>query len=317
MQPSTRICSKCARELPATTEFFYPSSYKTGSVIRICKRCFIADGGARKKRQTAARREAKRQAAARFQAAHPGCKQCSGCGGIFPASAEHFYHKADRKDGFSSRCKTCTKARQSEWYTQHAAQVRQATKRRRQQDPEKHRQSRRRSYANDPTSFQKRSRRWRTRNKSKDQRRHKRYREANSQTIQARERERNRRTGYNRVRHERRRARLFSVPVSFTRLDWECCLAYWQQACAYCGAQEGLWTKLAMDHFFPLIDPRCEGTVPWNIMPACNGLYGCNTRKQDKDPYKWLTERFGTRRAKQILAKIETYFALMRARRSS
>lgn len=115
----------------------------------------------------------------------------------------------------------------------------------------------------------------------------------------------------------KRKARKRELPNIFTKEDHTFCYQYWGYACAYCGREEGfLWT-LALDHFIPLAVPECLGTVPWNILPACHGISGCNNRKHKLLPQTWLPERFGKRKAALILKRIEAYFAITRERHAS
>lgn len=110
----------------------------------------------------------------------------------------------------------------------------------------------------------------------------------------------------------RRRARKHALPDNFTTADWEHCLDYWNGRCVYCGQSAGLWHVIAADHFIPLVNPDCPGTVPSNIVPAChtlkNGEGGCNNSKQGRNPEIWLVEKFGKRKANQILYRIREYF---------
>jgi hypothetical protein len=66
-----------------------------------------------------------------------------------------------------------------------------------------------------------------------------------------------------------------------------------------------------MDHWIALSDPRPDnpGTVPTNIVPLCHGIGGCNNRKSNRDPVEFLETEFGVRRARQILTRINAYFA--------
>jgi hypothetical protein len=109
-------------------------------------------------------------------------------------------------------------------------------------------------------------------------------------------------------------ARKLSLPMAFSAADWDDALDYWGYQCAICSRPRGLWHTLAQDHWIPLSDPRCPGTVPTNILPLCHGEGGCNNSKGNKDPIRWLEERLGKRRAAQKLLEIQTYFAWMEAR---
>lgn len=113
----------------------------------------------------------------------------------------------------------------------------------------------------------------------------------------------------------RRRARVRNLPYAFTIVHWQRALDYFNGCCAVCGRPLrdlfGSHTA-ATDHWIPLASPDCPGTIPTNIVPLCHGVGGCNTRKQDKDAYKWLIEVFGKRRAREILNRVESYFAWIR-----
>ena len=88
----------------------------------------------------------------------------------------------------------------------------------------------------------------------------------------------------------RRRARLTSTPLQWGVYEWERCQQDWHHRCAYCGVT----AALAQDHFIPLTDPRCPGTLPGNIVPACQP---CNSSKGTRAPQDWCRDKH---RLKQI-----------------
>lgn len=104
------------------------------------------------------------------------------------------------------------------------------------------------------------------------------------------------------------RLRRRSLPNFYTLNDWERTLDYWGYACAVCERQRGLWHTISQDHWIPLTNPACPGTVVTNMLPLCYGADGCNNSKGKKDPALWLTEKLGKRKAKKKLAQIERYF---------
>lgn len=112
----------------------------------------------------------------------------------------------------------------------------------------------------------------------------------------------------------RRRALKLGLPALFTEADRQFCYQYFGYACAICGHEEGFEASLALDHFIPLNDPTCPGTVPWNLIPLCHGLQGCNNSKQARVAKEWLEKRVSKRKAKLLLKKIEAYFEIMRIR---
>lgn len=111
-----------------------------------------------------------------------------------------------------------------------------------------------------------------------------------------------------RILQGRRRTRQMALPNHFSDADWQNALSYFGGCCAVCGKPSGLWHKMAMDHWIPLSSPNCPGTIPTNILPLCHGMDGCNNSKKDRDPVVWLTDRYGPRKAKQILKRIQAYF---------
>jgi hypothetical protein len=114
-----------------------------------------------------------------------------------------------------------------------------------------------------------------------------------------------------RVHRQNRRALEKSLPNNFKPSDWQYALEYFGGCCAVCGRQLrdlfGSHTAAA-DHWIPLSSPTCPGTTRKNILPLCHGVSGCNNSKNDSDPGKWLRERYGKRRAREILKRIQAYF---------
>jgi hypothetical protein len=114
------------------------------------------------------------------------------------------------------------------------------------------------------------------------------------------------------VRYQRRQARKRGLPDTLTREEWAFSLDYFNDCCAVCSRPRGLWHTIAADHWIPITDADCPGTVAANIIPLCHGIEGCNQSKSNRAAADWLTERYGKRRAKQIIARIEAYFEAVR-----
>jgi hypothetical protein len=109
-----------------------------------------------------------------------------------------------------------------------------------------------------------------------------------------------------RITNQSRKARKRSLYADLTIEQWRRALEYFDNRCAVCNRPVGLWHTLAQDHWIPL----SKGGVYTanNIIPLCNGIGGCNQNKKDKDPEFWLKQRYGERRAMQILRRIKEYF---------
>lgn len=80
-----------------------------------------------------------------------------------------------------------------------------------------------------------------------------------------------------------RRQRSLAAGYSWDRDKWQVCLNAWDGKCAYCGASG----RLTQDHFIPLCDPGCPGTVQGNIVPACRK---CNGSKGRLHPAQWIKD---------------------------
>ena len=123
-----------------------------------------------------------------------------------------------------------------------------------------------------------------------------------------------------RTQHAKRSARKRGLPDSYTVEDWRFALEYFNDCCAVCGRPQGLWHTLAQDHWIPLSNPECPGTVPENIVPLCHvkkdGEGSCNIEKHNSDPMTWLTKKYGARKAKKIVQRVEAYFEVVRQRQS-
>jgi hypothetical protein len=126
-----------------------------------------------------------------------------------------------------------------------------------------------------------------------------------------------------RIHYHRYRARKRALPDSLDTNAVTFLFQYWQFACAICGREAGgLFHVLALDHWIPLSNPTCPGTVAWNILPLCHAKPGipsfphvpyCNNSKAAQDPVTWLKTKLGPRKANAKLRDIETYFALTKS----
>jgi hypothetical protein len=112
------------------------------------------------------------------------------------------------------------------------------------------------------------------------------------------------------------------LPNHFTRDHELFMLDYWQDHCAVCGATANFWRRIAWDHWIPISNPACPGTVPSCILPLCHarkgattvpGARACNNSKGKKDPVTWVLKRLGQKKGKAKIKEIEAYFAAAQA----
>jgi hypothetical protein len=110
-------------------------------------------------------------------------------------------------------------------------------------------------------------------------------------------------------------ARKKGLPDTFAEVHLDFMMRYWQYACAICGREDSWWFRLACDHWIPLSSMACPGSVPGNMIPLCHGIKGkpldlitCNHSKGRQLPEDWLRRRFGRRKVRTILQRIQAYF---------
>jgi hypothetical protein len=215
-------------------------------------------------------------------------KRCSTCKQDKPSSIENFRYNTKAHTTFDSRCRECDRVRQ-----------RLQKRKFRAEHPEREKASKQRYYAKNGAAVRAGVNDYRKRNPDKVSAGKKKHAAANVEQCRA--------------QGHRYRARKRNLPNDFTEHDWNVCLEYFGYCCAACGRQRGLWHTIVADHWIPL--KKGGGTVRTNLVPLCHsinmGAGGCNGSKHDKDANQWLIEKFGKRKAKQILARIEAYFVAM------
>jgi len=256
-------------------------------------------------------------------------KQCTKCG-EWKLRTE-FYTKKRRKDGLDCWCKACARQASRSYYAANRDRVREYTAanydrilsyKRQYNDTNREsiREKARKYREENREKLKARSRAFASAHPDKRREYHLRYRAAHPDKLRERYRV-YRATNTHKVREynlayrannpglylaaaQRRRARMSSLPDTFTAADWQAALDHFSSCCAVCGRPPGLWHTLAADHWIPLSSPDCPGTVPWNIVPLCHGVGGCNNSKFNRNPAEWLAERFGKRKAAAIQRRI-------------
>jgi hypothetical protein len=200
-----------------------------------------------------------------------------------PATAEYFRPQKRYKGGISSWCRDCSREWDNNWKREHSENVKEWKKAYRAK-PE-YQETRKRYEQSE--SYYKSQMRYRVKPEAK----------AVSKMIRG-----------------KRRGRVHALPNTITPQDWIYTLDYFNGCCAVCGRPAGLWHTMAMDHWIPVTSPLCPGTIPTNIIPLCHGIDGCNNSKHNYDAVEWLNGKFGKRKAKQILERINAYFGIVKNR---
>lgn len=241
-------------------------------------------------------------------------KRCPTCNILKPFAA--FGKNKCRSDGLQTRCKVCRKefrdrhkdninAANRRYFVEHRDELNARARDDRRSNPEKYRKRDRKRYQRDREKRLACIRRSRDPEKRRKNKRghYARHREIESKKRRLYKREHRTQATISTQRH---RAAKRQLPATFTTLDWKRALEYFGGCCAYCGRPPGFWRTLARDHFIP--QAKGGGYTPENILPACHGDDGCNNTKSARDPVEWLNEKFGKRKAKQILKRIQDYF---------
>lgn len=247
-------------------------------------------------------------------------KRCSKCGEEKPATREYFYYNKTTKDGFLWRCIQCSKAyyhplEKQQYYLDNKERIQQYRRENRAMLSES-------------------ERRYRASHREYYREFHRLYHIAHRDEILKRKREtgpgyrarfadalRERMRRYHlvninrfRLAGSKRRARVRSLPSTFTHEQWLACLEYWHNRCAVCGNQlRDLFGSIEphFDHWIPISHEACPGTVVGNMVCLCSF---CNLSKHHILPEIWLTRRYGKRKASQIMKRVQAYFEWAMAR---
>lgn len=227
---------------------------------------------------------------------NPDLKQCSKCREWKPATTEHFYGNRMGKNGLRSVCRECDSRRSKTYYRDHRDNYRQGAIAYRLSNLERIKAYQQQWYLENRLHVLETTKR-NHRNKREM------YRDIKHAWL---EKNPHKQSEYAR----RRRARTKNVPYTLTAHEWEACLRWFDYKCAVCGRGAGFWHRLAQDHWIPMA--KGGATTADNIIPLCHGIKdgdgGCNRDKSANDPSEWLNRKFGKRKARSILKRIQAYF---------
>lgn len=211
---------------------------------------------------------------------YPEFKVCPHCGIEKPATTEFFY-KNSRTGWVTSYCKVCHNMLTVDWM---------------KRNPERIKDNQRKLRLNNLDRYRTKDKIFRMKYKTKRAEYEREYRRSNPDKK--------------RVRDNRRKARKLNLPDTFTIEQWFACLEYFNYCCAVCGNQlRDLFGNVEphADHWIPLSYEGDDnpGTVAENMVCLCSD---CNQNKKDTLPHVWLERKYGVRKGKQILNRINTYF---------
>lgn len=228
-----------------------------------------------------------------------------------PATLEYFHRHKKTKDGLRDICKACRIQKSKQYYEVNRNVMLEKQRIYRQDNVEYFREYDR-NRRKDPDFVQRKAKydyHYYRRTKPQKLAYDRKYNIANRERINKRNLEWIRKNPEKFLATQHRRmARKLSLPDTLTSEQWRACLEYHHYCCAVCGAQlRDLFGDIEphADHWIPLASPDCPGTTAGNMLCLCSD---CNLSKGKKLPTEWLVWKFGKRKAKEILARIQAYF---------
>lgn len=226
-------------------------------------------------------------------------KVCTKCGKEKPATTEYFYVRRTCKDGLNTQCNKCCKEYRKEYhkknYRKNKVYLNKKSKEWAEENRERMLQLQKDWYEkNYPKNKDKENARskeyfrenpnYRKEYYTKNKEHH------NKLTAKWHQENKERHSWLNKrwLENNREKANLQTVkyqhlkkmlPFDFSLSDWEVCLDYFDNSCAYCGDKE---SDLEKEHFIPV--SKGGGYTKDNIIPACSF---CNSSKLNRDFKDW------------------------------
>lgn len=216
-------------------------------------------------------------------------KRCTKCGELKPR--DQFHKDKNRKDGLTPHCKDCCAKKAKTWYRSNKERCIEKSKVWHDANSERYAKSHKAWMDANKKRHSDSMKAWYKANREHAVEVAKAWRKANPDKQKA-----------GKIRY---RSRKQSLPDKFTATDWQIAIDYFGGCCAACGRPPGLWHTLAADHWIPI--SKGGPTTPDNIIPLCHGQDGCNNSKHNKMPDEWLVWKFGKRKGREILKRIETF----------
>ena len=266
-----KTCTKCGEEKQATPEYFNRDKNKKDGLHSWCKDCVGED---RKQRKAKYKEKI-------FIYDDKTMKTCDKCKIENPATPEYFNRDIKMKDGLFNTCKECTKKKRRNHYQENKEHYIEYSKKYYQENKDRYREQAREYYQENKehyAEYYQENKEW--------------YREY--YIIYHLEN-----PEVNRLKNQRRRARMSELPHTLTVEEWEDSLEYFDYSCAYCGVPED---NLQQEHIIPVI--KGGGYTADNIIPACGS---CNASKHATDLEDWYVsyEHYDEERLNKILDYIE------------
>lgn len=262
---SVKICCRCEKSLPATTEYFHANKSGKLGLKPYCKECWKTE----------------------YRDQHPkkfvpeGMKQCTGCGENKPATLDYFNANKLGVFGLWSRCKECVHKERKEKRQANLERERARERKNRHNNKEYYKRYKRENRERE--SAAQKARYWRNRERYVENQR--RYRSKNIEKIRIRQRihwHENRPMYQAKV--NKRKALQRDNGGSYTVQDIQKKIEIQKGRCYYCQKAFGEGKNAYhIDHVIPL--SRGGTNDLGNLVIACPH---CNCSKRDKLLHEWL-----------------------------
>lgn len=270
----TKTCSKCGRNFPLSDDFYYniKGYYKSP-----CKECRGASFG-------------KRKTPSFIVIAGIEHKVCTKCRHVKPISL--FTKNNQSSDGLTFWCVQCRSEQGKNYRANNTDKVKQKNKNWHERNREEINARQRISYKSNPEK----KHQYYVKNRVKKHAYDIKYRAKTKERRRIAGKEYYKKTKELQVERARKRRSLKkSLPASFSNKQWQECLKYFRNTCAYCG--EGA-ESLTKDHFIPLIGGGSYSKD--NIVSACPS---CNFSKNKFSFFDWYPKQqfYSSEREAKIL----------------
>jgi 5-methylcytosine-specific restriction endonuclease McrA len=269
----SKVCSKCKRELPRNTDYFYKNTHAKDGYRPTCKQCM---GYSYTKRLETAK----------------GFKICNTCNKEKPATKEYFYSAGYSR--LRGECKECSVKVDHQYYLENRASISDYNKMYYAQNKENRSKYRKKYYALNKDKLNQYNKDYYEQNKKMFKLHNSLYYRANKFKMaqQAREwREKNKdkikedkklyamnNRDICRQAYQRRAASQRKLKNTLTVAQWNKIKEDFNNTCAYCGESK----PLTQDHFIPL--SRGGEYTHDNIIPSCKE---CNSSKWNRNYFDW------------------------------
>lgn len=279
-------CTECKKELPLTNEYFYTRKEAGCGFKSKCKKCEEVI----QKRK----RKQKRTLKLTIKIEIPKNKICNKCGEELPLTGEYFSKASKGKFGFKSSCKKCNSNYQKESRISNPEKTRERDRLNKKKHAEKIRENNKIRREKNREQLALKCKEYREENPDKVKAYNDKYRKENEEKIKIATSRWRKKNPHKTIEYRHKRmAKMLQLDYGFNISDWNKCISFFNNECAYCGSKE----KLTQDHFIP-VSKGGEYTIN-NIIPVCSW---CNSSKHVKDFEEWYSEKpfYSEERKKKI-----------------